>query len=198
MSLFPSSYLSYLLRRHLNPWQDSGPRARRVDIVGSLLFAGALCSGIMAISFGGALYPWTYRGSIGLFCCSGALWIAFSVQQATSTFTTKEDRILPIHVLRSKEMWNLIFQTGCPIRILYIAIYYIPLYSQFVRGESAIRYAVDLPSFLSTSIFAMLVSGRLIREFGWYKLWFTTGSGLAFIMSTCLYKTDIDTSHGKI
>ena len=44
----------------------------------------------------------------------------------------------------------------------------------------------------------MLVSGRLIRKFGWYKLWFITGSALALIMSICLYKTDIDTSHGKI
>ena len=44
----------------------------------------------------------------------------------------------------------------------------------------------------------MLVSGRLIRNFGWYKLWFITGSGLALVMSIFLYKTDIDTSHDKI
>ena len=44
----------------------------------------------------------------------------------------------------------------------------------------------------------MLVSGRLIRNFGWYKLWFITGSGLALVMSIFLYKTNIDTSHDKI
>ncbi|MCJ1389878.1 hypothetical protein MMC18_002735 [Xylographa bjoerkii] len=173
-------------------------RARRIDIVGSVVFAGALCSGIMAVSFAGALYSWNSGAVIGLFCCSGILWIIFGIQQATATFTTEEDRILPIHVLRSWEMWILIVQTGCSISILFITIYYIPLYFQFVRGESAIQSAVDLLPFLFTSVSAMLISGRLITSFAYYKLWFIAGSSLALIMSVCLYTTEIDTSHGKI
>ena len=173
-------------------------RARRIDIVGSVVFAGALCSGIMAVSFAGALYSWNSGAVIGLFCASGILWIIFGIQQATATFTTEEDRTLPIHILRSWEMWILIVQTGCSISILFITIYYIPLYFQFVRGESAIRSAVDLLPFLVTSVSAMLISGHLITSFGYYKLWFMAGSSLALIMSVCLYTTEIDTSHGKI
>ena len=171
---------------------------RRLDIVGSVLFAGALCSGIMAASFGGALYSWNSGAVIGLFCCSGILWLIFGIQQATASFTTEKDRILPIHVLQSWEMWILIFQTGCSISVLFITIFYIPLYFQFVRGESAIRSAVDLLPFLVTSVSAMLISGRLISSFGHYKLWFIAGSSLALIMSVCLYTTEIETSHGKI
>ena len=173
-------------------------RARRIDILGSMLFAGALCSGIMAVSFGGALYSWNSGTIIGLFCCSGMLWIMFGVQQATAIFTTKEDRILPLHILQSWEMWILIIQTGCSIGMLFITIYYIPLYFQFVRGESTIQSAVDLLPFLFTSVSAMLISGRLITSFGYYKLWFIAGSGLALIMSVCLYTTGIDSSHGRI
>jgi MFS family permease len=173
-------------------------RARRIDILGSVLFAGALCSGIMAVSFGGALYSWNSGAIVGLFCCSGVLWIVFGIQQATATFTTKEDRILALHILHSLEMWILIIQTGCSIGMLFITIYYIPLYFQFVRGESAIRSAVDLLPFLFTSVSAMLISGRLITNFGYYKLWFIAGSSLALIMSVCLYTTEIDTSHGQI
>ena len=173
-------------------------RARRIDVLGSTLFAGALCSGIMAVSFGGALYSWTSGTIAGLVCCSGILWIMFGIQQATATFTTKEDRILPIHILNSWEMWILITQTGCSIGMLFITIYYIPLYFQFVRGESTIQSAVDLLPFLFTSVSAMLVSGRLITSFGNYKLWFIAGSSLALIMSVCLYTAEIDTSHGQI
>lgn len=173
-------------------------RARRIDILGSVVFAGALCSGIMAVSFGGALYSWNSGAIVGLFCCSGVLWIIFSIQQATATFTAKEDRILPLHILHSWEMWILIIQTGCSISMLFITIYYIPLYFQFVRGESAIRSAVDLLPFLFTSVSAMLISGRLITSFGYYKLWFIAGSCLSLIMSVCLYTTEINTSHGKI
>ncbi|KAL6714356.1 hypothetical protein ACLMJK_007779 [Lecanora helva] len=177
-----------------SPWAG----ARQIDVIGSVLFAGALCTGIMAVSFGGAVYLWESGVIIGLFCCSGVLWIIFFIQQAKATFTTEEYRLLPLHILHSWEMWILIAQTGSSIGILFITIFYIPLYFQFVRGESAIRAAVDLLPFLFTSVLAMLISGRLISDFGKYKFWFIVGSCLALIMSVCLYTLKSDTPHGEI
>ena len=87
---------------------------------------------------------------------------------------------------------------SCSIGALFVTIFYIPLYFQFIRGESALRSAVDLLPFLFTSVSAMLVSGRLIATFGYYKMWFITGSGLSLIMSACLYSIEVDSSHGKI
>ena len=191
LSMLPS-------HRPLNAPASLWARACRIDIVGSLLFAGALCTGIMAISFGGALYSWKSGAIIGLLCCSGLLWIMFGIQQTTTTFTTGGRRILPFHILHSWEMWILITQTGCSISMLFITIFYIPLYFQFVRGESAIQSAIHLLPFLFTSVSAMLISGRLITNFGYYKLWFIAGSSLALIMSVCLYNTELETSHGVI
>ena len=173
-------------------------RVQQLDVVGSALFVGALCSWIMSLSFAGALYPWNNGRIIGLFCCSGLLTLLFGFQQATASLTTEESRILPIHILRSWEMWILIIETGCSIGILFIIIFYIPLYFQFIRGESAIQSAVHLLPFLITAVFAMLVSGLLISSFGYYKLWFVAGSILALIISVVLYTLDIDTSHRKI
>ena len=152
----------------------------------------------MAVSFGGIIYPWNSGVIIGLFCCSSILCLLFGIQQVTTTLTTKDDRVLPVHILRSWEMWNLIIQTGSSISILFITIYYVPLYFQFVRGESATRSAVALLPFLFSSVSAMLISGRLISSLGYYKVWFTAGSCLALIMSMCLYTTEINTSNGKI
>ena len=152
----------------------------------------------MALSFGGGVYSWASGQVIGLFCCSGCLWILFGLQQATAFWTTKNDRILPVHVLLSGEMWLLILQIGCPISIMFITVYYIPLYFQFIRGETAIRSAVDSLPFLITLVATILVSGRLIGTFGYYKTWFIAGSTLALVMSICLYKTEVNTSHGKI
>ena len=44
----------------------------------------------------------------------------------------------------------------------------------------------------------MLISGRLITSFGYYKLWFIAGSSLALIMSVCLYIAGIDSSYGRV
>ena len=152
----------------------------------------------MAVSFGGALHSWNSGFVIGMFCCSVVLCIAFVIQQITATFTAKTDRILPLHILHSWEMWILIIQISCSISILFITIYYIPLYFQFIRGETALRSAVDMLPYLIPVVSAMLISGMLIIILGYYKIWFIAGSGLTLIMSACLYSTEIDTSHGKI
>ena len=169
-----------------------------IDFVGFVLFSSALFTLIASLSFAGAIYPWNSGRTIGLFCSTGILWFLLLSQQATTTFTTKEDRILPIHILSSWEMWNLIFQMSCSISMLFITIFYTPLYSQFVRGESALRSALDLLPFLLTSVTAMLVSGRLITSLGYYKFWFIAGSGLSLISFSCLYEIEADTSYGKI
>lgn len=190
----------FVLPSRKTPLASTGfwSRVRRIDFAGSVLFAGAICSFIMAISFGGALYPWSNGRIIGLLCCSVFLGIAFGFQQSTCLFTTKENRIVPLHILGSLEMWILILQTGCSIGIVFITVYYVPLYFQFVRGQSAIRSALDLLPFLTTTVFAMLISGPLIARFGYYKLWFMVGSSLALIMCVGLYRIKIDTSHGQI
>ncbi|KAL9057312.1 MAG: hypothetical protein Q9162_002386 [Coniocarpon cinnabarinum] len=133
-----------------------------------------------------------YFGYIGFSWGFGTMLV-----QVTATLTTPEDRVLPVHVLLSGEMWLLVMEIGCPISMLFLPIYYIPLYFQFVRGETAVHSAVDLLPFLVTSVAAMLVSGRLII-FGYYKLWFVFGSLLALIMSICLYTIRMDTSHAEI
>lgn len=42
---------------------------------------GAFASGVMAISFGDALYAWNNTQISILFCLSGIFWTAFTVQQ---------------------------------------------------------------------------------------------------------------------
>ena len=151
----------------------------------------------MALSFAGIVYNWTDARIIGLFCCSGTLWLCFGIQQATATLTTEDDRILPISILRSLETWTLLLEVACPISCLFMVIYYTPLYLQFVRAETAIRSATDMLPFLIPFVFFMLASGRLI-SIGWYKIWVITGSTLAVISSVLLYKADVGTSHGLL
>jgi MFS family permease len=77
-------------------------RAREMDYVGATLTIGAFVSGVMAVSFGGITYPWNSGRIIGLFVCSGVLFILLGVQQVYTIFTTTKRRIFPIEFFKSR------------------------------------------------------------------------------------------------
>ncbi|KAI9696361.1 MAG: hypothetical protein M1820_008203 [Bogoriella megaspora] len=154
-------------------------RIHALDLTGCALFTCAFMSGMLAILFGGATFSWKSGPVIGLFGCLSILGVLFLLQQATATLTTRQDRVLPLHLLCSIDIWILIAQVTCP-------------------GETAFRSAISILPFLVPCVTAMLVSGILIGIFKYYKIWFACGSVFQVLMAICLYNTDVGTGHGKI
>lgn len=173
-------------------------RIKRIDYVGAILFAGAFTSVIMAVSFGGADFPWRSGQIIGLFCCSGILWLLFTIQQATAIFTTKRDRVFPASVMQDREMWILILQTASAIAVQFVTLNYIPLYFQFVRGESALKAAIDMLPLICVSIAAIVLQGFLMQKFPYYMPWYFVGSIMAVVGVALIRETGVDASHGAV
>ncbi|KAL8828412.1 MAG: hypothetical protein Q9170_006611 [Blastenia crenularia] len=111
--VFAPVYLFYLPRFDPRPGVAIKRRLAEIDYVGTLLIIGAYVSGVMAINFGGSTYAWNSGRIIGLFICSGVLFILFGTQQALAIFTTIERRIFPIEFLKMQIMLNLFAQTAC-------------------------------------------------------------------------------------
>ena len=106
-------YLFYLPRSDPRPGVPITRRLQEIDFVGTLLIIGAYVSGVMAINFGGSTYEWNSGRIIGLFVCSGVLFILFGLQQGFTIFTTTERRIFPVPFLKQPLMINLFCQTAC-------------------------------------------------------------------------------------
>lgn len=119
-------------------------RAATMDFVGAILSIAAFITLIMAISFGGELYKWNSGQIIALFVVSGVLWLFFAAQQVLRLFTTAERRMFPVHLLRNKEAILLFICSSAAGSICYITVYYIPIYFQFTKGDTAIKAAVRL------------------------------------------------------
>lgn len=129
---------------------------------------------------------------------SGVLLICFIFQQAYCIFTTREDRILPIHYFRRRTltlMFVVSFISGGPI---FIPVYFIPLFFQFTRGDSAIQAAVRLLPFIFMLVFFSLLSGAVMGTTGLYMPWFLFGSVLIIIGSALMFTVDEMTSTSKV
>jgi hypothetical protein len=68
-------YLFILPNKDPRPGISLMDRAREMDYVGSVLTIGAFVSDVIPVSFGGVTYDWNSGQTIGLFCCSGVLFI---------------------------------------------------------------------------------------------------------------------------
>lgn len=156
-------------------------RFAKLDYVGSVLITAAITTMIMAISFGGTSYSWSGGETIALFVVSGVLFIAFGIQQTLLLFTSQKDRVFPTHFLRNRNAVLLFICAAACNTAGFIPIYYIPIYFQFSRGDTAIESAVRLLPLIFLLSATVFTNGQLMVKYGSYQDWYIIGSTLLLI-----------------
>lgn len=161
-------------------------RLKDYDFLGAILFIGLVMSIVMAINFGGALYAWSSGSEIALFVVAGTLLIAFIVQQRFSWLTTPAERLFPVKMLRFREANLLFICASCCNTAGFIGIFYIPVYFQFTRGDSALDAAVRLLPLIIVMSATILANGHFMGKLGYYSPWYFVGSALALVGNVLL------------
>ncbi|KAJ0287319.1 hypothetical protein COL940_002529 [Colletotrichum noveboracense] len=177
-------------------WQ----RLREIDWVGAPLMLGAIICFTMGISFGGVMYDWNSGQEIALFVVAGVLFIVFGLQQAYCIGTTEERRLFPVELIVSRKYYRTIIlmfcitaSGGCAI---FVPVYFIPVFFQFTRGDSAIDAAVRLLPFIILAVFVTLLQGGVLSHpsGGLYFPWFTVGGAIVVAASSLMYVVKPSTS----
>ena len=138
------------------------------DWVGSLLIAAVYITYTLALTFGGAQWAWGNYRFIVMIVFFGIILIGFITQQYFAIFTTKERRIFPGQFLRSRTLILIFFTTASTITTLFTGAYYIPLFFQFAKNDTAIMAAVRLLPFIVVAITFIMLNGGLMPVFGYY------------------------------
>lgn len=168
--------------------QKLASRFKEFDYVGAVLSVATLVCIIMATNFGGTLYPWNSGRIITLFVLAGVFVVAFAVQQTLTLFTTESDRMFPVQFLKMKEPVLLFIAMAAANAGGFIAIYYIPAYFAFVRGDAPVESAVRLLPLIVFISTLVLVNGALIAKLGFYQPWYLAGGALALIGGVLMCK----------
>jgi hypothetical protein len=133
------------------------------DWSGWVLCTGATVCISFALTNGGNIWPWQDYRTITFCVFFGVLSIATFVQQSLHLFTTEEKRLFPPpHITRDSTLTLLNIQTAVTIANIFVPLYFIPLYFQFVHGDSAIKAAVRLLPFVLVFVTTSLLSGALL------------------------------------
>ncbi|TGO19675.1 hypothetical protein BTUL_0003g01310 [Botrytis tulipae] len=173
-------------------------RWRQIDWLGALLLLGAIACLLMAIAFGGLLFPWNSGSIIGLFVTGGILFIALAIQQSYALGTTEEHRLIPIEYLHSKEIVILFIETACAGAAVFLPIYFIPIFFEIIHGESALGSGLKLLPFILVMVTMTFVNGFTLSKWSYYVPWYFVCSALQVIGSALLFTIGRDTSVSAI
>lgn len=195
---FTGVWLFLLPRHDPRPGISIKNRIREIDYVGSILIIGAYVSGVMAINFGGSVYAWNSGRIIGLFVCSGVLFILFGIQQSLPLLTTVERRIFPVQFMSQKIMLVLFSETACGSTATFIPIYFIPLFFQFVHNDDALEAGVRLLPFVVFLVVLCVANGAIMSITGYYFPWYIVGGVLTVIGSALMYTVNVESSTARV
>jgi MFS family permease len=191
-------YIFMLPNKDPRPGVSLLDRAREMDYVGGIVTIGAFVSGVMAVSFGGITYPWNSGKIIGLFVCSGVLFIILGIQQVYVIFTTIPRRLFPVEFFRSRTMLILFCMTAAGGTAIFIPIYMIPIFFQFTRNDSALEAGVRLLPLIFLMIFAVIANGAILSAFGYYMPWYLVGGILTVIGGALMYTVDTTSTTSRV
>jgi hypothetical protein len=153
---------------------------------------------MIAVTFGGSTYAWNSGSSIALWVVFGVCLISYILQQWFAIFTTKEKRIFPVHFLKSRTMVLLYIATSGAAAANAITLYYVPLFFQFTRNDSALKAAVRLLPFIIVFVFFVMLAGGSLPAVGRYAIYYVIGGALSVIGGACIFTINATTSVARI
>ncbi|KAJ9614200.1 hypothetical protein H2200_002336 [Cladophialophora chaetospira] len=188
----------YLPSHSPRPKENVTSKLRNMDWVGIVLIAAVYTTYTMALTFGGAQWAWDNYRFIVMIVFFGISLICFIMSQYFNILTTKEYQLFPGHFLRSRTLILIFIGTSACSCTLFIGAYYIPLFFQFARSDSAIMAAVRLLPFICLSITFIMLNGAFLPKFGYYMPWYLLAGVFMTAGGACMYTIDSDTSPSRI
>lgn len=164
------------------------PGPVRIDVPGIATMVIGVVSLLLALTFGGAEYPWGSWQIIGLFALSLASFLLFARIEAKAS-----EPILPIHLFKSRT-FTLINGIGFMMAVgMFGAIMFVPLFMQGIVGISASASGAVMTPLMLSMIAASIIGGQIVQKIG-VRIQITIGMTImaaGFILLTTL---GIDTS----
>ncbi len=133
----------------------------RLDIIGMLLLAGAISILLLALGWGGSVYPWGSYQILSLAGAGSCLLLLLVLQELRA-----HDPLLPPRVFMSSSYVAYVIISTLTSVLLFMCLFTIPLYFQYARGTTAAQSGFYVTPFMLASAVGNVAGSRWARHFG--------------------------------
>ncbi|KAJ7157547.1 ABC transporter [Mycena crocata] len=154
-----------------------------LDFVGATFVAGAVTSLVLALQWGGNSKAWNDKAVIISFAFApvlGVVWIVWEIYIGDKAMT-------PIKIFKSLSVYAIMANCFLTRFSLLLFSYYIPIFYQAVRNQSATKSGIDLLPFMLGSVLTVIGAGQVVGKTGYYwpflmvaPVFLAVGSGLLY------------------
>lgn len=160
----PLGALALAMTWHMLKLVPFHKREHKLDAVGAVLMILASVSLLLALSWGGARYPWASLEIAGLVVASLVLWLLFAVRLSRA-----QEPFLPLNILRNKVVRAATLAGACTMGTLVGMTIFMPLYFEGVMGLSASQSGLALIPMLGATVVAATLTGQALMRMTHYK-----------------------------
>ena len=178
-------YFIILPSRPQRPGTTFAQRIRSVDWLGTLLNIGMYVSFVLFCTFGGSIWAWNDGRTIACIVVFAILLVTFAVTQIFCIGTTPENRLFPCEMIRNRTLVLLYITMACAGSSIFVTIYYVPLFFQFIQGDTGTQAAVRLLPFVCFFGASLNFCGYFMPRTGYYIVWYIA-SGVFFVIGAAL------------
>lgn len=140
-------------------------RVKQLDLGGTGLFIVAVVCLLLALQWGGSIYPWSNWRIILLFVIFGVLITAFlGLQWYMGDYATIPFSIISQRSIAAASAWAV-----CVGGAFFILIYWIPIWFQAIKHATALKSGIMLIPMILTLVFASIIGGILTTKLGYYN-----------------------------
>ena len=156
-------------------------RTGQIDFAGFALIIAATCTGLLLLSWGGAVYPWRSAPIVALGLATVVLLaLLWPVERAAP------EPALPPRLFRDR-----VFSTGVAgitltVTALFGSLVFVPLFFQAVLGLSATEAGLRMAPLMGGLIVSSVIGGRAVSRTGRYKVFPVAGLALATLAYVAL------------
>lgn len=159
---------------------------RAIDFLGAGLLAVSLISLLLAVTWGGTQYAWDSRQIIGLFVTAAVGTAAFLFAERHA-----EEPILPLSLFRNRIFNVSMIAIFLSAMGMFGGILYIPLFAQYVIGESATNSGTILAPMMAGLIVSSIGAGQVMSRTGRYKA--LAVGGMAIVVGAMYWLAHVGT-----
>jgi predicted MFS family arabinose efflux permease len=168
-------------------------KVKQLDPIGNLVFFPGIVCLILALQWGGSVYPWKSARIIVLLILCALLILAFIGSQIWK----QEDGTVPPRLFMKRSIAASVWYAFFNGAGMMVMIYYLPIWFQAIKGVSAVKSGIMLLPMILSVVFGTLSSGVVISRVGYYTPFFLVSSVIMPIGAGLITTFTPSTGHTK-